>query len=53
MLASVADACVCVEKPEPFYAVGTWYYDFSQTTDEEVIALLRAAAERLPKPVAA
>lgn len=40
MMALVADACVCVATPEPFAGVGVWYEDFSQTTDEEVIALL-------------
>lgn len=40
MMAQVADACVCVATPEPFAGVGVWYEDFSQTTDEEVIALL-------------
>lgn len=38
------DELVCLEEPEPFVAVGEWYRDFSQTTDEEVIALLRRAA---------
>jgi putative phosphoribosyl transferase len=41
------DEIVCVITPEPFYAVGIWYHDFSQTTDEEVRELLaRAARER-------
>jgi len=31
---------VCAETPEPFYAVGLWYEDFSQTTDDEVRELL-------------
>jgi predicted phosphoribosyltransferase len=30
--------------PEPFYAVGLWYDDFSPTTDEDVTALLRRAS---------
>jgi putative phosphoribosyl transferase len=30
--------------PEPFYAVGLWYDDFGQTTDEEVHDLLAIAA---------
>src|SRR4051794_40685913 len=30
------DDIVCAVTPEPFYAVGLWYRDFSQTTDEEV-----------------
>ncbi|APW60544.1 phosphoribosyltransferase [Paludisphaera borealis] len=31
-----ADECVCEITPDPFYAVGLWYEDFSQTTDDEV-----------------
>ena len=43
-----ADECVCCIMPDPFYAVGVWYEDFSQTTDEEVRELLeRAAAQRM------
>lgn len=38
-----ADDCVCVAQPDPFYGVGLWYQDFSQTTDDEVRALLEAA----------
>lgn len=38
------DEVVCASTPQPFYAVGRWYEDFSQTTDEEVRALLQAAA---------
>lgn len=34
------DAVICAATPEPFYAVGMWYHDFSQTTDEEVRALM-------------
>jgi predicted phosphoribosyltransferase len=33
--------------PEPFYAVGLWYRDFSQTTDEEVRELLQQSAAEL------
>jgi predicted phosphoribosyltransferase len=41
------DDIICAVTPEPFYAVGLWYQDFSQTTDEEVRELLmRAAQER-------
>ena len=44
-----ADETICARTPEPFYAVGLWYRDFSQTTDEEVRVLLdRAAAENTP-----
>jgi predicted phosphoribosyltransferase len=39
-LGAVVDDVVCPETPEPFYAVGLWYEDFSQTTDEEVQDLL-------------
>jgi putative phosphoribosyl transferase len=34
------DDVVCLRTPEPFQAVGLWYEDFSQTTDEEVHELL-------------
>ncbi|HRD70804.1 MAG TPA: phosphoribosyltransferase [Legionella sp.] len=37
------DEIVCPVKPEQFYAVGMWYHDFSQTTDDEVITLLNKA----------
>jgi putative phosphoribosyl transferase len=40
----IADELVCVETPGGFFAVGQWYRDFSQTSDAEVIASLRAAA---------
>jgi predicted phosphoribosyltransferase len=43
------DSLVCARTPEPFGAVGLWYEDFSQTTDDEVRALLaRAAAPAAP-----
>src|SRR3984893_2621582 len=35
-----ADDVICAITPEPFHAVGRWYRDFSQTTDEEVRLLL-------------
>jgi predicted phosphoribosyltransferase len=42
-----ADEVICAREPDPFYAVGLWYEDFSQTTDEEVRDLLtRGAAAR-------
>jgi predicted phosphoribosyltransferase len=34
------DDVICAVTPEPFHAVGLWYRDFSQTTDEEVRDLL-------------
>jgi predicted phosphoribosyltransferase len=36
----IVDRIVCLATPEPFYAVGEWYDDFGQTTDEEVLSLL-------------
>jgi predicted phosphoribosyltransferase len=41
----VADEIVCARTPEPFSAVGQWYVDFSQTTDDEVRALLADAQQ--------
>jgi putative phosphoribosyl transferase len=43
-----ADDVVAVIVPEHFYAVGQWYEDFAQTTDEEVRELLTQAARRQP-----
>jgi len=43
-LAAEADEVVCAQTPEPFYAVGLWYKDFAQTSDEEVRELLERAA---------
>jgi putative phosphoribosyl transferase len=43
-LHDVCDEMLCVEVPEPFYAVGEWYRDFSQTSDDEVVELLRRAS---------
>ena len=44
-LASEVDEIVCTITPEPFYAVGLWYEDFSQTTDQEVRDLLVRAGQ--------
>jgi putative phosphoribosyl transferase len=43
--ADITDETVCARTPEPFSAVGLWYRDFSQTTDEEVRALLQEHAQ--------
>lgn len=40
-----ADDLVCALIPEPLYAVGLWYQDYSQTTDEKVRELLEAARQ--------
>jgi predicted phosphoribosyltransferase len=37
------DQVVCATMPEPFFAVGMWYEDFSETTDEDVRELLERA----------
>lgn len=42
-LHEVADEVVCVTTPAPYYAVGQWYREFAQTTDEEVSRLLAEA----------
>jgi predicted phosphoribosyltransferase len=39
-LKAEADDVICAITPEPFFAVGHWYEDFTQTTDEEVRELL-------------
>src|SRR5436853_6995048 len=39
-LKTEVDDVICATTPDPFYAVGLWYEDFSQTTDEEVRELL-------------
>jgi predicted phosphoribosyltransferase len=47
-----ADDVVCAVTPEPFYAVGLWYEDFDQTTDQEVHDLLeRERHELAPAPL--
>jgi len=44
-----ADEVVCYRTPDPFYAVGLWYGDFTQTGSEEVRDLLeRAEQEHSP-----
>jgi putative phosphoribosyl transferase len=42
-LERTADAVVCAHTPEPFHAVGAWYEEFDQTTDDEVRELLAAS----------
>jgi putative phosphoribosyl transferase len=43
-LRAEVDDIVCAATPEPFRAVGLWYEDFSQTTDDEVRDWLARAA---------
>lgn len=46
-LEEIADEVVCLYTPEPFMAVGRWYDDFSQLTDDEVRTYLETAAHEL------
>jgi putative phosphoribosyl transferase len=48
-----ADTVVCVEQPETLWAIGYWYRDFGQTSDEEVAELLRRARRGVPVAAAA
>jgi putative phosphoribosyl transferase len=45
-LALEYDETCCLATPEPFYAVGIWYEEFDQTSDEAVVELLEAARRR-------
>ena len=47
-LAHLADEIVCLRTPHPFFSVGQWYRDFTQTTDAEVTALLLRASAGPP-----
>jgi putative phosphoribosyl transferase len=49
-IAGAADELVCVHTPRDFYAIGQFYADFSQATDEEVIACLQATAAAADPP---
>jgi putative phosphoribosyl transferase len=51
-LRAVADAVVCLKVPSPFVAVGIWYADFHEVSDEEVRALL-GRSDREPMTAAA
>jgi len=50
LLAETADELVCLATPEPFFAVGQFYRNFSQTSDEEVVEVLERAATRTVAP---
>jgi len=45
------DDLICVSTPENFYAIGEFYDDFSQVTDEEVTSLLLRAAQPIAHKV--
>ena len=45
-LGKLVDEVVCIAMPELFYAIGQWYEDFPQITDEQVAEMLERAAHR-------
>lgn len=49
-LSALVDDVVCATTPSPFFAVGESYWDFTQTTDDEVLQLLRESWTVRPKP---
>ncbi|SHF35120.1 putative phosphoribosyl transferase [Microbulbifer donghaiensis] len=42
---SLVDRIECLMTPESFWAIGAWYHDFSQLSDEQVIAMMREAED--------
>jgi len=46
LLRAEADEVVCLAAPEPFWAIGQWYREFPQVSDEEVKDLLQRAWEK-------
>jgi putative phosphoribosyl transferase len=54
-IGGAADEMISVATPSPFYGIGQFYADFSQTTDDEVVACLERAgpeASLAPRPAA-
>jgi predicted phosphoribosyltransferase len=51
-LEGIADEVVVLETPPWFFAIGEFYRDFAQTSDDEVISLLERAREPLRRPMA-
>jgi putative phosphoribosyl transferase len=49
-LRAEVDEVICARSPDPFFAVGNWYDDFSQISDDEVRELLRAGERSLEVP---
>jgi predicted phosphoribosyltransferase len=49
-IASEVDELICAMTPEPFYAVGRWYEEFEQTTDDEVRDLLARGVPGVTSP---
>jgi len=52
-LGEKVDECVCLAAPDPFFAVGEWYWTFLATQDAEVIKLLEENAKRTALPLSA
>jgi predicted phosphoribosyltransferase len=48
MLKSFADEVICVSTPAFFMAVGSWYRDFEQVSDEEAASVLQRSWSRHP-----
>jgi putative phosphoribosyl transferase len=46
-LEKLADRVVVLQTPEPFYAIGQFYVDFTQTNDDEVAELLKQSREKM------
>lgn len=46
-ISSEADAVVCLKVPANFYAVGQFFEDFSQVTDEDVVEILRKSESKI------
>ena len=45
-LQALVDEVVCILMPEPFYAIGLWYENFTQTTDAQVRQLLEKSHQK-------
>lgn len=45
-LQKLADEVICLATPEPFFSIGSWYRDFGQTSDDEVLELMQRAWQR-------
>jgi putative phosphoribosyl transferase len=50
-LTDVADELIALRTPTPFFAVGKWYERFGQTSDDEVLAVLRDSERPAERPV--
>jgi predicted phosphoribosyltransferase len=48
-LRNEVDQIICLTTPQPFFAVGSFYHNFAQTTDAEVRALLSQARDEISR----